>query len=155
VFDKLVQVSVFGGSYARIGDSTCSATTLRDRRDEWIAAGVFEQLAQLCLQAFDRVVGLQLQDLTVDSCIVKATCGGQAAGRFPVDRGKLGTKRCLLTSDRAGIPLRCVVAPANTTTHRCCCAHPGEAGPVRLRPARPDHRAPRRRLRQHQDTPPP
>ena len=37
VFDKLVQVLRFGCSYDAIADSTCSATTLRARRDEWIA----------------------------------------------------------------------------------------------------------------------
>ena len=36
VFDKLVEVLVFGGAYWRIADATCSATTLRRRRDEWM-----------------------------------------------------------------------------------------------------------------------
>src|SRR5690349_16723258 len=36
VFDKLVQVLVLNVSYTKIADSTCSATTIRDRRDEWI-----------------------------------------------------------------------------------------------------------------------
>jgi hypothetical protein len=34
VFEKLIQVLVFGCAYERIADCTCSATTLRDRRDE-------------------------------------------------------------------------------------------------------------------------
>lgn len=80
VFDKLVQVLVFGVAYARIADTTCSATTIRDRRDEWIVAGVFEALEQLCLEAYDRVVGLDLENLTVDGCIVKAPCGGEGPG---------------------------------------------------------------------------
>lgn len=112
VFDKLVQVLVFGIAYAKIADFSCSATTLRDRRDEWISAGLFERLEQLCLEAFDRIVGLDLEQVTVDGCIVKAPCGGQAAGRSPVDRGKQGTKRSVLT-DGTGVPLGCVVAPAN------------------------------------------
>lgn len=45
-------------------------------------------------------------------CIVKAPCGGEASGRSPVDRGKQGTERSLMT-DGTGIPLGCVVAPAN------------------------------------------
>ena len=57
MFDKLVQVLVLGASYEKIADSTCSATTIRDRRDEWIDAGVFDRLEQLCLEAYDRVVG--------------------------------------------------------------------------------------------------
>ena len=112
VFDKLVQVLVFGIAYARVADATCSASTLRNRRDEWIDAGVFSCLEQCCLEAYDRVVGLDLGDVTVDGCIVKAPCGGEAAGKSPVDRGKQGTKRSLLV-DAGGIPLGCVVAPAN------------------------------------------
>ena len=47
VFDKLIQVLRFGCSYQAIADTTCSATTLRDRRDEWIALGVFAQLSRI------------------------------------------------------------------------------------------------------------
>lgn len=112
VFDKLVQVAVLGAAYDRIADSTCSATTIRRRRDEWITAGIFETLEQICLEAYDQIVGLDLEDITVDGCIVKAPCGGEAAGRSPVDRGKQGTKRSLMT-DGAGIPLGCVVTSAN------------------------------------------
>jgi transposase len=112
VFDKLVQSLVLGAAYERIADSTCSATTIRSRRDEWITAGVFTQLEQLCLEAYDRVVGLDLAEVCVDGCIVKAPCGGEAAGRSPVDRGKQGTKRSVLV-DGSGLPLGCVTAPAN------------------------------------------
>jgi transposase len=112
VFDKLVQVLVLGASYERIADSSCSATTIRNRRDEWIAAGVFTQLEQLCLEAYDKSVGLDLSEVIVDGCIVKAPCGGEAAGRSPVDRGKQGTKRSLLV-EATGIPLGCVIAGAH------------------------------------------
>lgn len=112
VFDKLIQVLVHGAAYERIADSGCSATTIRRRRDEWIAARIFDELEQICLDAYDRIAGLELEDITVDGCIVKAPCGGEAAGKSPVDRGKQGTKRSLLT-DAHGIPLGCVTAPAN------------------------------------------
>lgn len=62
MFDNLVQVLVFGVAYAKIADITCSATTLRDRRDEWITHGVLERLEQLSLEGYDRVVGLDLPD---------------------------------------------------------------------------------------------
>ena len=39
VFEKLVRVLVFGCAYERIADEGCSDTTLRRRRDEWIALG--------------------------------------------------------------------------------------------------------------------
>jgi transposase len=44
-----------------------SDTTLRARRDEWIAAGVFEQLKDEALAAFDRVIGLDLSEVSVDA----------------------------------------------------------------------------------------
>ncbi len=112
MFDKLIQVLVLGASYSKIADASCSATTIRTRRDEWITAGIFTALEQICLDAYDQIVGLELSDLTVDGCIVKAPCGGEAAGKSPVDRGKQGTKRSLLT-DGAGIPLGCVIAGAH------------------------------------------
>jgi transposase len=112
VFEKLVQVLVLGAAYEKIADWSCSATTIRDRRDEWITAGVFTRLEQLCLDAYEKMIGLELEDLVVDGCIVKAPCGGEAAGPSPVDRGKQGTKRSVLV-DRNGIPLGVVVAPAN------------------------------------------
>jgi transposase len=112
VFDKLVQVLVFGCAYARIADATCSATTLRRRRDEWVAAGVIEALHALVLAAYDRMIGLTVDDVVVDCCITKAPCGGEVAGRSPVDRGKQGLKRSVAV-DAAGIPLATVAAPAN------------------------------------------
>lgn len=112
IFEKLVQILVFGCAYWRIADGSCSATTLRRRRDEWIEAGVMEQLRGLALAAYDRAVGLRLSDIAVDCCITKAPCGGEKAGRSPVDRGKRGIKRSMAV-DADGIPLGTVAAPAN------------------------------------------
>jgi transposase len=112
VFDKLIQILVFGCGYRRIADATCSATTLRRRRDEWIRAGVAEQLRRAVLAAYDRLFGLEMEQLAVDGCITKAPCGGQVAGPSPVDRRKQGLKRSVAT-DAGGIPLAAVPAPAN------------------------------------------
>jgi transposase len=51
IFDKLIQVLVFGFGYRRIADHTCSATTLRRRRDQWSSLGVADQLHRLALGA--------------------------------------------------------------------------------------------------------
>lgn len=112
VFEKLIQILVFGCAYEKIADRSCSATTLRRRRDEWIAAGVIDSLREMALEAYDRMVGLEPSELAVDSCITKAPCGGEKAGRSPVDRGKRGIKRSVVV-DGSGIPLGCVSAPAN------------------------------------------
>jgi transposase len=117
VFEKLVQVLVFGCAYHRIADASCSESTLRRRRDEWIELGLMEHLRQICLEAYDRLIGLELSEVAVDCCITKAPCGGQKAGRSPVDRGKQGIKRSM-TVDARGIPLGSVSAPRTATTRR-------------------------------------
>ena len=61
VFDKLIQVLVFGCGYRRIADATGSATTLRRRRYEWIALGLAERLRLAVLAAYDRMLGLELE----------------------------------------------------------------------------------------------
>ena len=67
VFEKLVQVLVFGCAYWRISDDECSATTLRRRRDEWIEEeGVMDSLEKLATEAYDRLIGLELSDIAVD-----------------------------------------------------------------------------------------
>jgi transposase len=112
VFEKLVQILVFGCAYRRIADEECSATTLRDRRDEWMACEAMETLRTIALEAYDRLIGLELANMAVDGCITKAPCGGEKAGKSPVDRGKQGTKRSTAVDGR-GIPLGTVTAPAN------------------------------------------
>ncbi|KPH98741.1 hypothetical protein OK074_6176 [Actinobacteria bacterium OK074] len=78
VFDRLVQALVFGCGYEHAADEQCSATTLRRRRDEWIALGVMEALRLLVLSAYDRMIGLELDHLVADGCITKAPTGGSA-----------------------------------------------------------------------------
>src|ERR1700746_2313068 len=112
VFEKLIQVLRFGCSYESIADCSCGATTIRERRSEWIRAGIFAELKKIARESYDRIVGLVLEELAVDGCITKAPGGGECAGRSPVDRGKLGMKRSLLVEGN-GIPLGRVLAPAN------------------------------------------
>jgi transposase len=53
VFEKLVEVLVFGCAYWRIADEKCSAMTLRRRRDEWIEAGTMDALEQIVKETWD------------------------------------------------------------------------------------------------------
>src|SRR5215211_4390126 len=102
ILEKLVQILVFGCAYRRIATEGCSATAIRDRRDEWIELGVMEALRQIALSAYDRFIGLELEDVAVDGCITKAPCGGgEKAGKSPVDRGKQGTKRSTAVDRKA------------------------------------------------------
>ena len=112
VFEHVIAALVHGSGYERIASSDCSDATIRRRLKEWAAAGVSEQVHTLALRAYDRMIGLELDDLAVDGCLTKAPGGGEAAGRSPVDRGKQGLKRSVVT-DGAGIPLHVVSAGAN------------------------------------------
>ncbi len=112
IFDKIIEVLVFGCGYRKAASAGCSATAIRDRRDEWIDLGVFERLEVIVLDAYDRIVGLVLQDIPVDGCHTKAPSGGECSGPSPVDRRKGGLKRSTAT-DAVGIPLGAVVAPGN------------------------------------------
>src|SRR5215204_993097 len=119
VFEKLVQVLMFGCAYWRIADDGCSATTLRRRRDEWVSSGVMNELEEIARDSYDRTIGLELSDIAVDCCITKAPCGGEMAGKSPVDRGKKGIKRSVAV-DAEGIPLGCITARPTATTRRFC-----------------------------------
>ncbi|OQD52012.1 IS5 family transposase [Streptomyces phaeoluteigriseus] len=112
VFDKLLQLLRFGCSYEAIADTTCSATTIRTRRDEWIRLGVFAEVKRIGLESYDRIVGLVLDQIAVDGAITKAPGGGEVAGCSPVDRGKQGLKRSGMTHGY-GSPLGRVLAGAN------------------------------------------
>ncbi len=112
VFEHVVAALVHGSGYERIATPGCSDRTIRRRVHEWAAAGLAETLHALVLQQYDRLIGLDLQDLAVDGCLTKAPCGGEKAGRSPVDRGKQGLKRSTAVEGR-GIPLHLVSAGAN------------------------------------------
>jgi transposase len=116
VFDKLIQVLVFGCGDRRIADATCSATTLRRRRDEWIALGLADRLRCAVLGAYDQLFGLELDHLAVDGCITKAPWGGEVAGPSPVDRRKQGLKRSILTTRTASRWGRCRLPRTVATT---------------------------------------
>jgi hypothetical protein len=109
---KLVQVLRFGCSYEPIADCGCSATTIRERRDEWDQGGLFGKLKTIARESYDRMAGLVLRDMAIDGYITKAP-GGQCAGRSsPVDRGKPGMKRSSMAEGK-GIALGRLLAPAN------------------------------------------
>ena len=93
-------------------DHQVSDTTLRGRRNEWIAAGVFDQLITQARAAFDKIIGLDLSEVALDGSLHKAPYGGQDTGPNPCDRGKLGWKWSVAV-DRHGIPIGWAIDAAN------------------------------------------
>jgi transposase len=87
-------------------------TTLRRRRDEWVAAGAFQHLVEEAIRAFDKVIGLDLSEVSVDGSLHKAPMGGEGTGPNPTDRGKTGWKWSVAT-DTNGVPIGWVTEGAN------------------------------------------
>jgi hypothetical protein len=112
VFDHVVQALIHGSGYERISSPGCSDRTIRRRVKLWAQMGISQALHRIALEAYDRMIGLDLDEISVDGCITKAPCGGEKAGRSPVDRGKQGLKRSV-ASDACGVPLGIVSAGAN------------------------------------------
>ena len=134
VFEHVVAALVHGSGYERIATPGCSDRTIRRRVREWAEAGLAEKLHALALVQYDRMIGIDATDLAVDGCITKAPCGGERAGRSPVDRGKQGLKRSTVT-DADGIPLHLVAAGANR--HDAPLLGPTLAGLAALAPRPP------------------
>jgi hypothetical protein len=137
VFDHVIAALVHGSGYERIATPGCSDRTIRRRLDDWADAGVGEQLLRTALAGYDQMIGLDLDDLSVDGSITKSPCGGEVAGRSPVDRGKQGTKRSV-ACDNQGIPLHLVAARAND--HDSPLLEPTLAGIVEMIGPLPQHR---------------
>ncbi|MGK4585960.1 IS5 family transposase [Kitasatospora sp. HPMI-4] len=112
VFEHVVLALVHGSGYERLSSPGCSDRTIRRRLKEWAEQGISEAVHALALQAYDRMIGLELSEISVDGCITKAPCGGERAGRSPVDRGKQGLKRSIAT-EAHGVPLGLIAAGAN------------------------------------------
>lgn len=112
VFEHVLAALVHGSGYERIASAGCSDRTIRRRLTQWAEHGVGSALLRLALTAYDRMIGLNLDDLSADGSITKSPCGGKVSGRSPMDRGKQGTKRSVV-GDGDGIPLHLLAARAN------------------------------------------
>jgi transposase len=114
-FRGLIIRLVTGSSWVDIEallDHTVSDTTLRARRNEWVAAGIFDQLRDEAIAAYDRILDLDLDTVSIDGSLHKAPCGGEGTGPNPTDRGKIGHKWSLGV-DANGIPIGWALDGAN------------------------------------------
>lgn len=114
-FDVILVRLVTGCSWEdaeRLCQNKVSDTTVRARRDEWDQAGIFDRVATAAVEGYDRIIGLDFTDVSLDGSVHKSPCGGQGSGPNPTDRGKQGWKWSILV-DAKGIPLGWEAAAAN------------------------------------------
>jgi hypothetical protein len=76
VFDLVIAALVHGSGYERVATGQYSDRTIRRRLHRWAQAGLCERLHELALDACDRMIGLDLADVSADSAITKAPCDG-------------------------------------------------------------------------------
>lgn len=111
LFAHYIDMLTSGKSYKRASSDIASEGSLR-----WyfpVFAPAIAKAEQAILMAYDRMIGLDLENISVDGCIVKAPwSGAEIGGPSPVDRRKRGMKRSLMV-DGNGIPIGMVLAPAN------------------------------------------
>ena len=55
----------------------CPGSTAHDRFQEWVDAGVFEQLWEVGLLGYDEMKGIDWSWLSMDGCMTKAPLGGE------------------------------------------------------------------------------
>ena len=114
-FEVMLVREVTGCSFEdaeRLCGYKVSDTTARDRRDEWIEAGVFDAVATEAIFAYDKMIGLDLSEVALDGSSHKSPAGGEGTGKNPTDRAKLGWKWSVLT-EKNGIPIGWAIDGAN------------------------------------------
>jgi len=104
VFDHVLAAMVHGSGYERIASPGCSDRTIRRELADWAERNVDVELLKAALAAYDQMIGLDLEDLSVDGSITKSPCGRELSGPSPVDRGKQRTKRSVVTDGNSHPP---------------------------------------------------
>lgn len=81
-----------------------SDTTLRARRDEWVKAGVFQDLMEHCVSEYDRLIGLDTTNVIIDGSNQLAPGGGPDTAKYFGSKGRLGFKwSCAVDATGMGI----------------------------------------------------
>lgn len=109
-----------------------SDTTLRARRDEWIAAGVFDGLVTEAIEGYDRIVGLDLTETAVDGLATQSALRRGWYRQKPHSPGETGLE--MVSFDRpqrhTGLLGHLRRQP---TRHRPVRTHPDARRPIRTR----------------------
>lgn len=112
MMDAIFYVLRTGVQWKALPRSIAAGSSAHDRFQEWQQAGVFHRMWESGLLTYDELQRIGWEWQAMDGAITKAPLGGAETGPNPTDRGKSGTKRCLLTDSR-GVPLAITVAGAN------------------------------------------
>jgi len=80
VFDHVLAALVHGSGYERIATPGCSDCTIRRRLLDWAERDVGVELLKAALAAYDQMIGLDLDDLSLDGSITNRPVEGNFRG---------------------------------------------------------------------------
>lgn len=91
--DRQAMTAIFyllrtGCQWSALPRSLGAKSTVHDRFQHWLGAGLFAALWRAGLLEYDLAVGLDLEWQAMDGAMAKAPLGGEATGPNPTDRGK-------------------------------------------------------------------
>ena len=123
VFEHVTAALVHGSGYERLAGPGCSDRTIRRRLAQWAEAGLAQELLRIGLEAYDRMIGLNLDELAVDGAITKSPCGGEvSAVRCPGAARLTGANRARNDPwPQTATGSHCICSPPapTITTPRC------------------------------------
>jgi hypothetical protein len=88
VFEHVIAALVHGSDYERIASPGCSDRTIRHRVKYWASLEIAEQVHALALETYDRMIGLELGELSPDSA--RQPLGRKEAGLGPTEVLEMG-----------------------------------------------------------------
>ena len=71
VFEHLIDALVHGSGYERIATARCSDRTIHRRLNEWVGLRIAQKIHAVALGAYDRILDLDLADVSIDGCITR------------------------------------------------------------------------------------
>jgi transposase len=97
-----------GCQWKALPQSLGAGSTVHDRFQEWVKAGVFKKMWKSGLLELDEKKGLDWAWQCMDGAMTNAPLGGEKTAKNLTDRAKSGVKRSLLTEGH-GIPIAVAV----------------------------------------------
>ena len=94
----------------------CPSSSAHRRFQEWVVTGVFAAFWHKGLLTYDGLLGIDWTWMALDGAM-EGVPGTGKTGSDPVDRGKRGVKRLLLTAGR-GVLVSAVIKGANRNDHK-------------------------------------
>jgi transposase len=110
ILDGILYVLHCGIPWRRLPSIYGPKSTVHAAFMRWSRANKFQKIHELFTNQY--VLKNEPSYFAIDAALTRARCGGDSLGDNPCDRRKKGVKRTIV-ADEKGVPLLCMVTPAN------------------------------------------